>query len=136
MKRLFAILFAMLIILSGMHLTLAVHLCGGEISDTKLSIARENASCGMCGEETNNNTLEAEGCCDEEIYPYAVDTNYSPSFSKVNETAQQLLPVFLIPAFIGLISDNSNSYVNTNARPPGEFLASAVSLPGICVFLI
>ena len=45
MKKLFSILFAAMILLSGMHLSLATHLCGGEISAVKLSFAIDRVFC-------------------------------------------------------------------------------------------
>ncbi|MHB9141190.1 MAG: HYC_CC_PP family protein, partial [Paludibacter sp.] len=78
MKKLFSILFAALILLSGMHLTLATHLCGGEVSAVKLSFIHEKASCGMCEEQTAtaNTAVSTEGCCKDEMSFYAVDSNY------------------------------------------------------------
>ena len=140
MKKLFSILFATLILLSGMHLTVATHICGGEISQVKLSFTHQKATCGMCGEEETipctNKTIDNEGCCKDEISFYVVDSNYSPSTLQINYNANQLLHVFDIPKTIGIQSTHTNSTLNTNVQPPGNYIASAVSLPDICVFRI
>ncbi|HLP04461.1 MAG TPA: hypothetical protein VK152_03430 [Paludibacter sp.] len=139
MKKPFSILFAMLIILSGMHLSLATHLCGGEISAVKFSISDEKASCGMCATGQTvpaGKSFENESCCKDEMSFLAVDTNYSPSTLQINHIANQLLQAFDIPKTIGIQFVHTNSATNTNVQPPGTFIASAVSLPGICVFLI
>ncbi|NDP22299.1 MAG: hypothetical protein GZ091_14645 [Paludibacter sp.] len=139
MKKLFSILFAAVILLSGMHLSLATHLCGGEVSDVKLSFTHEKAGCGMCSEDESNPTeisFEAESCCKDEIAVYTVDSNYNPSSLQLNRPVKQLLQVFYIPSSIGIKFFNTISSVNTNVQPPGNYIASAVSLPDICVFLI
>lgn len=139
MKKLFSILFAALILLSGMHLSLATHLCGGEISAVKVSFTHEKAGCGICVEEQkdpNSKTLSTESCCKDEMAFYAVDSNYSPSTLQINHSANLLLQVFDIPKTIGIQSIHTNSTLHTNVQPPNLCMANAVSLPDICVFRI
>jgi hypothetical protein len=139
MKKIFSILFAAMILLSGMHLSLATHFCGGEISEVKLSFAHEKAGCGMCEDEPTipaEISFEAESCCKDEVSFYTVDSNYSPSSLQINEPVKQFLQVFYIPATIGIQFFYTNSSANTNVQPPGNYIASAVSLPDICVFQI
>ncbi len=140
MKNLFSILFAVLILLSGMHLTLATHLCGGEVSAVKLSFAHEKASCGMCDEAKSTSadkTISTEGCCKDEVSFYTVDTNYNLSFFHLSKPVNQLLQVFYIPENVGLSSFSSLSSTNTNVhQPPGEYSAYAVVRPHICIFRI
>jgi hypothetical protein len=138
MKKIFSILFATLILLSGMHLSLATHYCGGEVSAVKVSFTHQKASCGMCAEEatSTDKSVSNESCCKDEMSFYAVDNNYSPSTLQINHTANQLLQVFDIPRTIGIQFLHTNSATNTNVQPPGNYIASAVSLPDICVFRI
>ena len=139
MKKLFSILFVALILLSGMHLSLATHLCGGEISAVKISFVNEKARCGMCVEELTLATemsIESESCCKDEMSFLAVDSNYSPSTFQINQPTNQLLQVFDIPKTLGIQFHHTNSTTNTNVQPPGNYIASAVSLPDICVFRI
>ena len=137
MKKLFSIVFAVMILLSGMHLSLATHFCGGEVSAVKLSFTHQNASCGMCsGDANGEESVTAESCCRNELSFYAVDSNYSPSTLQINHTANQLLQVFDIPKAIGIQFNHTSSTLNANVQPPGKFIASAVSLPDICVFRI
>ena len=139
MKKLFSILFAAIVLVSGMHLSVAMHLCGGEIAQVKLSFTHENATCGMCGEEdttSNYKSIDNESCCKDQMLFYAVDTNFNPSIFNISEPVNQLLQVFYIPESIGIPVFNACSSVNTNVQPPGNYIASAVSLPDICVFRI
>ena len=139
MKKLFSILFAALILLSGMHLSVATHMCGGEISAVKLSFDNEKASCGMCAAEqavTTHESLGSESCCKDEMSFFAVDSNYSPSTLQIDQPTHQLLQVFDIPKTIGIQFNYTNFTTNANVQPPGNYIASAVSLPDICVFRI
>jgi hypothetical protein len=139
MKKLFSILFAALILLSGMHLSLAMHLCVGELAAVKWSLSDEKASCGMAVEKqinTSEKSLAAESCCKDEMSFYAVDSNYSASTLQINHAANQLLQVFDISKTSGIQFIHTNSTLNTNVQPPGNYIASAVSLPDICVFRI
>ena len=127
-----------MILLSGMHLSLATHLCGGEISAVKFSFDHEKASCGMCATEANSaeKNIAPKSCCKDEMSFLSVDNNYSPSTLQVNHSANQLLQVFDIPKTIGVLFNHTNSITNANVQPPGNYIASAVSLPDICVFRI
>jgi len=139
MKKLLSILFATMILLSGMHLSLATHICGGEIADVKLSFADEKASCGMemsKPQASSEKNISTESCCKDEISDYVVDNNYNPSSLQVNEPTLQLLQVFYIPEIIGCSAFSTTFSHNANVRQSGYFIASAVSLPDICVFLI
>ena len=139
MKKLFSILFAALILLSGMHLSLTTHLCGGEVSAVKLSFTHQKAACGMCEAEQTSptgKTISNESCCKDQMAFYAIDNTYSPSSLQINHTAKQLLQVFDIPKTIGIQSIHTNSALHTNVQPPNLCMANAVSLPDICVFLI
>ena len=139
MKKLFSIVFATVILLSGMHLSLATHMCSGELAAVKWSFADEKASCGMAVDKPINaaaNTITAESCCKDEMSFFAVDSNYNPSSLQVNEPVKQLLQVFYIPTSLGILLKTTNSASNAHVQPPGNYIASAVTLPDICVFRI
>jgi len=138
MKKLFSILFAAMFLFSGMHLTLASHICGGELAAVKWSFSGEKASCGM---ETDNESCPLDdgfraACCQDHIASYTVDNNYNASTIQINEPVNQLLQVFYIPESVGILTFNTGSSTNTNVRPPGKFNASAVNLSDICIFRI
>lgn len=136
MKKVFSILFAALILLSGMHLSLASHYCEGELAAVKWSLDDAKASCGMpTDHQAIPNGINAE-CCQDQLAFYAVDNNYNPSTFQVNPPVDQFLQVFYIPESIGIQFSNTHSSVNATIQPPGKFIASAVSLPDICVFRI
>jgi hypothetical protein len=136
MKKLFSILFAALILLSGMHLSMASHYCEGELAAVKWSLDDEMASCGMATDHQTIPNGYSEECCHDELAFYEVDNNYNPSNFQLNQPTDQLLQVFYIPENSGLLLHSTKLTTNTNVQPPGNYIASAVSLPDICVFRI
>ncbi len=138
MKKILSISFALLIVLSGMHFNLATHFCEGKIAAVKVSFTGESASCGM--ENDKDYLLTGihieKHCCDNQDSVFAVDNNYSPSFSEFKAFSQTVLQVFDIPENIAINSLTAFDYSNINFSPPDNLLANAVSLPKICVFRI
>jgi hypothetical protein len=137
MKKAYSISLAFLILLAGMHLTFATHYCGGTIAASKISVSGELASCGMEGTEDScplpGDHIKSH-CCDDEVSVYAIDNNYSPSFSDITDITQRVLQVFTYPAnetYSPIIFHNT---LLTSVGPPDNYFSSAVSLADICVF--
>ncbi|MBW8334188.1 MAG: hypothetical protein K0M40_19380 [Prolixibacteraceae bacterium] len=139
MKKLLSISLALLMLLSGMQLTISMHYCGGEFADSKVSLTGHLASCGMEGIiddcTSSENNLDAS-CCNNEVSVYALDQNYSPSFSEFKVFSQSVLQVFTLPVNSSFHSISATNLTRTDASPPENLLVNAVSLPKICVFLI
>lgn len=138
MKKLFSISFAILIFLSGMHFSIATHICGGEVAAVKWSFSGEKATCGM---ETPIQTYPAHkgiasNCCQNKISVYTIDNNYNPSTFQIKEVTKNLLQVFNVPVSISLYSFIATSSLSNNTVPPDIALTSAVSLADICIFRI
>src|ERR1035437_6539440 len=127
MKKLLSISFALLILLSGMHFTIATHYCGGELSASKVSFSGKLASCGM---ESDVNQCKSSGihpladCCHNKVSVLAVDHNYAPTFTFFKSFAPNLLQVFEIPACIHIHSLTAVNLLCTNVSPPGNLLVS------------
>ena len=139
MKKIFSISVALLMLLSGLQLTISRHYCGGELADSKVSVLGHVASCGMESETDEctqpGNHLKST-CCNNKISVYSIDHNFSPSFSDFKVFSQPVLQVFTIPENITFHSLTSLIFIGTDTSPPGNLLANAVSLPKICVFRI
>jgi len=139
MKKFLSISFSLLILLSVMHLTISTHYCGGKIAASKVSVFGELASCGM---ERTVDLCQLPGkhissnCCTNKISVFAVDNNYTPSFSDFKAFSQIVLQVFDIPVDSQIHTLSALNLICTNVSPPGNYMVSAVSLPGICVFRI
>jgi len=139
MKKLFSISIALLMLLSGMQLTISRHYCGGELADSKVSLIGHVASCGMessSDECTQSGNHLKSSCCNDKVSVYEVDHNFSPSVSEFKDFAQTVLQVFPVPENITFHSLTQLSNLYTDVSPPGFLPINAVSLPKICVFRI
>ena len=139
MKKLFSISIAFIMLLSGLQLTISKHYCGGELADSKVSVWGHIASCGMestTDECTQPGSHVGTHCCDNQVSVYAVDHNYSPSFTEFKAFAQTVLQVFVIPENITFHSLTDYSPAESGFISPRKFLVTAISLPKICVFRI
>ena len=139
MKKLLSISIAFLMLLSGLQLTISRHYCGGELAQSKVSLTGHLASCGM---ETATDDCTQPGnhvqssCCDNKVSVYAVDQNFTPSFSDFHSFAQNVLQVFIVPESTSIRSFTAINLSCTDTSPPENLLVDAVSLPKICVFRI
>ena len=139
MKKLLSISVALLMLLSGLQLTISRHYCGGELADSKVSVLGQVASCGMesgTDECTQPGNHLKSTCCNNKISVYSVDHNFSPSFFEFKAFSQAVFQVFTIPQNITFHSLASLSCIGTDTSPPGNLLVNGVSLPKICVFRI
>jgi len=138
-KKLLPISFALLILFTGIHFTVATHYCGGKLAASKVSFSGELASCDMEGlvDECfiHGNHLNLN-CCNNKVSAFAVDYFYAPSFSEITTFAQHILQIFILPAYKVGHSLIAINLISTDVSPPDNFLVSAVSLPKICVFII
>jgi len=134
-KKLLSIPFVMLLLISGMHVSIATHFCGGKIADTKISITGRLASCGMeVNKQVTAGQVFTSRCCEDEVKIYATDEEYTPPVCHLNSLFQLILDNdFVIPcADMAVYSSTSITYY----APPGSFSPYSVSLPKICSFLI
>jgi len=139
MKKFLSISFSLLILISGLQLTISTHYCGGKIAASKISVSGDLASCGMeipAAQCPSTGSHIGSNCCNTKVSVFAIDNNYPPSFSAFKSFSQTVLQVFDIPVSYQIQSLSVLSLYSTNVSPPGNFMVSAVSLPDICVFRI
>jgi len=138
MKKVFSILFTLLIFGSGMHFCIAAHICGGQVAAVKWSFSGDKATCGMEipeGTSPYHNSITSY-CCRYEVASYTVDNNYRPSDFQINDVIKKTSQVFATP--VGLLSNSTISSISsyTNVSSPDKTITSNLSLAGICVFRI
>lgn len=138
MKKVFSILFASLILLSGIHLTIASHICCGELAAVKISVSGKMATCGMEDIQyqlSSNRTIKSD-CCKNKIASCSADNNYFPSTSGLkafkNETAPALA---LLPALTLSTPVLFKTYYSM-VGPPVLQSYTSVDRSFICVFII
>lgn len=120
-----------------MHLSIAAHFCGGEISEWKISSSEAKAGCGMCHEEAPSSSpvLHAPDCCSDALSVLKVDHDFQPTSVQVRAKILFAVDLFHIHDFLQQRSAVSTVAFHALVRPPGN-LPEAVNLSDICVFRI
>lgn len=138
MQKVFSILFAVLILVSGIHLSLATHFCEGQLAAVKWSLSGEKATCGMEQPQATASAHEGliPGCCHNVVSYFIVDQNYTTSSFQIKHVTRNVVHVFAVPVCSLLKLKVFSVFSFTNVSPPGQTNGNAVSLPGICVFRI
>jgi hypothetical protein len=138
MKKLLSILFAVLIIASSVHLTIAIHYCGNTFERYKVSISGEKASCAMERRVPDCTQHREIGhkCCTDKLATYLVTDNYSPAtfhFIKITQNSFATLS--------GTPSSSGYNFLPLSKTqiahsPPGDYVPNLVNLSSICIFRI
>lgn len=139
MKKVFSISFTLLMLVTMMHFSVAIHYCQGKEFASKLSLTGKMASCGM---EDNEKSLPLTGtnfakhCCDDVVTYFGITNNYVPSYSFIPEFFLYNFQSFALPAgfYVNYSAYLIHSY--TNESPPGMLMSTSVDLSDICVFRI
>ena len=139
MKKGFSIAMAVLVLLTGLHLSVASHFCCGKLAAVKISITAEKATCGM---EDDGEISAPSGkifkthCCINELSTLSVDSSYSPSTSLSIDFTHIIVPVFATPVLEVVPELAFAQYSCPIFSPPGIFRRNSVDLTAICVFRI
>lgn len=136
MKKVSSIFFALVVVVSMMHVSIAMHFCRGEIAQVKVSLSRELGSCGM-ENENNHKSLPAglsNHCCDNKLSVFTIEDSYSyENYQPKDLRHNQIIPPFiLLPESVSLFSFQLSDM--SSFRPPGNDFIYSVYLPFICVF--
>lgn len=137
MRKLLTIIVTILFLSGIMHLTVAIHYCGGEISETRISVNGKMASCGMHHENTTSSEASVSlRCCDDETMVYKFDDEYAPSVLKPVTPGMQ--NVSLQPpagfSFHYLSFFSPGDYIDSG--PQNISCPNSVSIERICSYLI
>ena len=136
MKKFVAIVLSLFLLVSGLHLTLATHVCGGEVAAVKWSIAQETATCGMkpvACETTSGNHLQSN-CCHDKIQSFTTDSNYSPSSYQEAPVVKSFIQMFYAPTMFGFDIVSLIKFLGTDVDPPQWISLTDVCLAKICVY--
>lgn len=139
MKKILSISIALLVLLSGLQLTVSMHYCGGELAGSKVSLIGQIASCGMESDTEDcmhASAIEETSCCKNLVSVYAVDHNFAPSFTSFKAFEQLVLQVFILPEVQNFKAFTAYNHFYTDVSPPPNWLVSDVNLPDIGVFRI
>jgi hypothetical protein len=135
MKKIFAILLALVITSLSLNVGLAYHYCGGSLAEIKLFVGYGEAGCGMEHEEKGKcNTydhISSTACCQNHLQQ--IETDDYPLLKKpveLQSAVSYLVSLICKVVFGQEFVQNQLIFIKS---PPG---LTAVSLPLIQVFLI
>ena len=139
MRKTTSILMSFVVLLTGIHLSIASHLCQGKLVDVNVSFTGINAS--SCCVEGNvisspSGKIIKKHCCENELTTLSVDPNYSPSYFKNIDVSQKV--IHISGALLTKVVSESAYTPHSHPihSPPGIFQTNTVELAGICVFRI
>ena len=138
MKRVISILFALLILISGINLTIASHICCGELAAVKCSITGEKATCGMEDNSApcpSNGVIEVD-CCKDRIAFCSTDHDYFPSFQEVKNIQSLTISHFVAISTGNLAEIYYPETHHSMVGPPVFDGYNSVKQSFICVFII
>ena len=139
MKKFSVIPVALLILLSGMHMTVATHFCGGKVAATRVSFSGESASCGMENRDkatSSSETRISSHCCYNEFAIYLIEDDYAPSGFQSGDFHSFSLWHSFVSSVTAEKTHLFTASNTTEVRPPGYFMSTAVNRTDICVFRI
>jgi hypothetical protein len=122
-----------------LHISVAMHYCGGKEVATTVSLTGKLASCDMtCSKEEIplQGTNFTNHCCDDIVTFCGISTNYSPTYSFIPESFQYNFQVLAIPVELTAKSQTDQNLLYTSVSPPGALMSTNVDLSNICVFRI
>ncbi len=95
MKRIIAIFFAVILLVSNVGLTYATHFCMGIPVENQLMLGQHSLDCGMpdmdvpCGNSENDQEkFNREHCCDNHFQTLQVEDPYKSDIQKVDLNVQ------------------------------------------------
>jgi hypothetical protein len=137
MKKALAISVALILVASGMHVSIDRHYCGGNLADVKISVSGKLASCGMeqTEAECGNNPVFDQKCCEDQLSYIIISKNYCPEYFKV--TPQVSEKEIILSREVSFISSNLYYPETENlVLPPGDHPGKRQRQSHICVFRI
>ena len=81
-------------------------------------------------------TLLKAHCCDDVITSYAIDNNFTPSFSVISKLLLHNSHIFNKTGELPVLSTDVIQSLYTSIKPPGVLTFTNVDLSDICVFRI
>jgi hypothetical protein len=137
MKKAVSILVSILLLGSGLQLSLDRHFCDGKMVDVKVSFTGKMASCGM--EDDQQDLFDYQviktNCCEDEIILYGLDNSFYPEFNNIHSVD----PIKVIYQKPSDIINSYNIQVSNLLKlifPSGNEPGSTLTQSEICVFRI
>jgi hypothetical protein len=139
MKKVVAIFLVMLMMTAMIRVVVAEHYCHGSLAASKISLSGKTASCGMEDDVTAfpfSGIQIRNHCCEDIVHYYGIYTTYTPSFSFISDSFQNIIQLFAAPVGLQVNPYSFRKILYTCSGPPDELMSTRVDLSDICVFRI
>jgi hypothetical protein len=136
MKKVFAILVTVILLVSGMEISLDRHYCGDRLAAVKISFSGKMATCGMvqsCPVSSDHQGIHNR-CCEDKLTFYNLSNKYYPEYFKLTEPATSFN--FINTSLFNYTSGDQFKNQVSWVLPPGESFVTRLTQPEICVFRI
>ncbi|MDP4278387.1 MAG: hypothetical protein Q8914_12250 [Bacteroidota bacterium] len=138
MKKVLSIVLALVVLFSGLHVSMATHRCCGLIAAVKWSVTGEKATCGM---EQDNAGCPLQNrftsnCCQDYVSVCTVDHQYTPSHFLLKKVTLPLIQLINQPVRASAEIFSTSHLLCTNNHPREKLCFNSVFLESICVFRI
>lgn len=136
MKRILSIVLAVLLLASGLHLSVASHYCGGTLAQVKWSLNHDLAGCGMENDvKTHSGNPEwQDACCQDLLSAWTTDGQFTASTPLI--AAFNLQPITCFNTVSLSSVETQTVMVSSFIFPPGNLQPSRVCRNSICVYRI
>jgi hypothetical protein len=138
MRKVNIILVVVLLVISGMHFSLAGHFCNGKLFSASFTIKGHSVACNMAGDQNqSSNSTEnrlTNRCCENKVLNFEVG-DYKPSPSELIHTPLGFT-FHLLPEMLSEKTCMHKGISTLNVSPPGTFSQNPVSSSMICLFRI
>lgn len=137
MKKVLTIFIAIILLASGLQVTIDRHYCGGKLADIKISVTGKLASCGMDQSESScpDYPVINKKCCEDRLSVYKICSNYYPEYFRLTHPIwDKNFSATPIISFTG--HESYNTDLIKWVLPPGHELKSSITQSEICVFRI
>jgi hypothetical protein len=139
MRKGVSIVFALMMMLSGAHVTIATHFCGGHIAGKVVSLTGKLASCGMENNEGICPSAESSiktHCCEDHIRSFSLAGIFAQPASYIADFYPDITHISYMPVVQAPFSTEFSSCNFTDTGPPGLYSPTSVNLVSICTFRI
>ena len=139
MKKVFSILFSLIMLMSAVHISLADHYCGGKLAATTISLDGKLATCGMEQDKQEtpvNQTSITHHCCDNTRIFLGINGSYFPSDFSYHGFNPDNSQTPVLNSYNAAVADIIYVAAPEKSNPPGTGPHTDVELSKICILRI
>jgi len=137
MKQVLTILFAVILPVSGLQISLDRHYCSGSLADVRLSFSGKPATCGMESEDQtfpSSQTVQSN-CCEDQMTVLTVASQYFSEQFKPKPPVRNISILYHPENAPGTANPYFTTLISRTIRSSDD-LRQRLKPPDICLFRI